>query len=128
MTEDEQAIRSLVSSWMEATARGDVDAVLGLMTEDAMFLTPGQPPMNKAAFAATSRSQVSGKLRIDAKSEVQEVHVDGSMAYLWSHLDVTVTAEGANNPIHRAGHTLTIFRKVGGRWLLSRDANMLVKI
>jgi hypothetical protein len=27
----------------------------------------------------------------------------------------------------RAGHTLSILRKEGGKWLLTRDANMLAK-
>jgi hypothetical protein len=27
----------------------------------------------------------------------------------------------------RSGHTLTVFRKVGNKWLLSRDANLLAK-
>jgi uncharacterized protein (TIGR02246 family) len=128
MTQDELAIRSVVASWMEATSRGDIQAVLNLMTEDAVFLVAGKPPMNKAEFEASSRSQAAAKLRIEAHSEIQEVRVEGTMGYMWSHLAVTVTPGGAGEQIRRAGHTLTVFRKVDGRWLLSRDANLLVKI
>lgn len=63
-----------------------------------------------------------------AQSEIQEVRVEGTMAYMWSHLMVNVTPPGAGDPIERAGHTLTVFRKVSGRWLLGRDANLLVRV
>jgi uncharacterized protein (TIGR02246 family) len=128
MSEDEQAIRTVVATWIEATRRGDIQAVLDLMTEDALFLVPGQPPMDKAAFATASRSQASAKLDIDAQSEIREVRVEGTMGYIWSHLRVTVTPAVAGEKVQRAGHTLTVFRKTGGRWLLSRDANLLVRV
>ncbi|MCX7064232.1 MAG: nuclear transport factor 2 family protein [Proteobacteria bacterium] len=59
------------------------------------------------------------------RSEIQEIQVSGDMAYLWSKLGVTVTAPGASQPMERAGYTLTVFRRVGGKWLLARDANLL---
>lgn len=35
-------IRELVATWHSATGEGDLDTVLGLMTEDAVFLVPGR--------------------------------------------------------------------------------------
>ena len=127
MSQDELAIRSLVTSWMDATMRGDIESVLGLMTDDALFLVPGKPPMTKAGFEAASRSQAAAKVRIVAQSEVQEVRVEGAMAYMWSNLTVTMTREGKSGSNTRTGQTLTVFRRVDGRWLLCRDANLLVE-
>ena len=60
MTSDEQAIRQLVTTWMEATKRGDTATVLSLMTDDAVFLIAGREPMfGKAAFAAALPSSTS---------------------------------------------------------------------
>jgi uncharacterized protein (TIGR02246 family) len=112
---------------MAATRRGDNRAVLDLMTDDVVFLLPGQPPMDKAAFASTSRPQSGEQAQIDGASDIKEIHVEGNLAYLWSHLTVTVTPPRGGAPIRRAGHTLTVFRKVRGRWLLARDANLLVQ-
>jgi uncharacterized protein (TIGR02246 family) len=39
---DEQAIRELVQTWLRASAAGDLDQVLALMSDDVVFLTPGQ--------------------------------------------------------------------------------------
>ena len=126
-SEDQQAIRKVVADWMAATRRGDTEAVLDLMTDDAVFLVAGQPPMDKTAFAAASRSRAGGGPSFEGVSDIKEIHVEGSTAYLWSHLTVTVTPPGGA-PFKRAGHTLTIFRKARGKWRLARDANLLVRI
>jgi uncharacterized protein (TIGR02246 family) len=42
MDPDEQAIRDVVSTWMAATKGGDIETVLTLMTDDVVFLAPGQ--------------------------------------------------------------------------------------
>lgn len=132
MTEDEREIRELVATWLEASKAGDVEKVLSLIADDVVFLLPGQPPMRKADFAAASRAQASagdGKAAlIDGTSEIQEVVVSGDWAFLWSRLKVVVTPPDGGKAVTRAGHTLTVLRKERGRWLLARDANMLVPV
>jgi uncharacterized protein (TIGR02246 family) len=55
MDSDEQEIRRLVATWMAATKAGDIETVLGLMAEEAVFLVAGQAPMiGKASFAAAA--------------------------------------------------------------------------
>jgi uncharacterized protein (TIGR02246 family) len=110
---------------MEATKSGDIPQVLNLMTDDAIFLVAGKTPMDKAAFEATSRAQASAKMKIEAQSDVKEVQVEDNLAYAWTHLTVSMHQPGKNEPMRRSGSTLTVFKKVGGRWLLHRDANIL---
>jgi uncharacterized protein (TIGR02246 family) len=129
MTNDEQEIRQLVATWIEATKAGDADTVLSLMTDDVVFLITGQPPMiGKAAFAAAMQAQ-SGQPppQFDGKSEIQEIQVLGDWAYMWTRLTVIVTPPGGQ-PMTRAGHALSIMKKQNGKWLLARDANMLATI
>jgi uncharacterized protein (TIGR02246 family) len=126
-TGDEQAIRNLVSEWVAASRRGDTQAVLKLMTDDALFLVAGQPPMDKAGFAIASRAAPGVQPALDIVSDIREIQVDRDMAWMWSRLAVTVTPPGAPS-VRREGHTLTIFRRVQGKWLLARDANLLVKV
>ena len=123
MTDDERAIRTLVDTWMAASRAGDLPTVLGLMADDVIFMVQGREPFGKEAFAAGS--QAMKDVHIDGRSELQEVRVLGSWAYLRNHIDLTMTREGAP-PVRRSGYTLTILRKEpDGRWLLVRDANML---
>jgi uncharacterized protein (TIGR02246 family) len=122
---DEQEIRALVATWMSATRAGDLDTVLDLMTEDAVFLGPGRPPMmGRESFAAASRAQAENSTQIDGTSEIQEIRVAGDCAYMWTRLSVVMTPAGGK-AIKRAGHTLSVLRKENGKWRLARDANML---
>jgi uncharacterized protein (TIGR02246 family) len=126
MSSDEQQIRDLVTTWMSATRSGDIDTVLTLMTDDVVFLVAGQEPFGKDHFAAALKPPATGGPMpvIDGNSEIQEIRVSGDQAYVWSRLKVAVTPPGGT-PMHRAGHTLSIFRKTAGRWQLARDANLL---
>lgn len=126
MQTDEQQIRALVDTWIAATKSGDVETVLGLMTEDVVFLVPGKPAMRKSEFAAAARAQATGNApTFDGSSEIQEVQISGDWAFMWSKLRVVATPPGGGSPTARSGHTLTVFRRQGGRWLLARDANLL---
>ena len=75
---DEQAIREAIEKWMKATREGDTEAVLGLMTDDVVFLVPGRAPMDKQEFAALSRLPAgSTPPQIDSRSEIQEIVISG---------------------------------------------------
>lgn len=126
MTSDETQIRDLVATWMTASQNGDVDRVLDLMTDDAVFLLPGREPMRKPEFAAIARQQAAAAApRIEGASEIQEIQVAGDWAFLWTRLQVTATPADGGAPVRRAGYTLTVLRREGGRWRLARDANLL---
>jgi uncharacterized protein (TIGR02246 family) len=128
---DEQQIRDLVSTWMSATQAGDVQTVLSLMTDDVVFLRPGQPPMRKPEFAAAAQAQAqaAGQApRFQGRSEIQEIQLAGDWAFVWAKLQVTATPPDGSSPTERAGHTLTVFHKQDGGWRLARDANLLAPV
>jgi uncharacterized protein (TIGR02246 family) len=127
MTEDEQAIRTLVTTWMEATRADDLDRILELIDDDVVFIGAGRPAMRgKAPFAELSRAR-HGKARVDGTVDIQEVRVFGDWAYVWNQLSVTVTPEsGGGEPMRMAGPSISILRKKpDGRWVVVRDANMV---
>jgi uncharacterized protein (TIGR02246 family) len=129
MTNDERQIRLLVATWMAATKAGDVEKVLSLMADDAVFLLPGQPVMRKADFAVAARTQAGADApQIDGVSEIQEIRVFGDWAFMWTKLKVVVEMPGQAKSMTRAGHTLTILHKCDGKWLLARDANLLAPV
>lgn len=110
---------------MLATKTGDLATVLGLMTDDVIFLVPGQQPFRKGEFASASARMSDAQ--IEAVSDIEEIQIAGDWAFLRSHIDMVVTPP-SGAPVHRSGHTLTILRKGDdGKWRLSRDANLLVR-
>lgn len=129
MSTDEQQIRDLVATWMRATKAGDIDTVLDLMTEDVIFLVVGRDPMvGRAAFASSARPKSGQAPQFDGTSDIQEVVVSGDVAWMWTRLRVVVTPPGGQPPFTRAGTTLSVLRKEGGRWRIARDANLLTTV
>ena len=123
---DEHAIRELVATWMAASQAGDTAKVLSLMADDVIFQVPGREPFGKEVFA--NMSQGMKGVRMEGTNDIRELRVLGDWAYLRNHITITVTPPGGK-PMKRAGYTLTILRKqADGRWLLSRDANLLTEV
>jgi len=124
MPNDEQAIRDLVDRWMTASEGGDVTTVLSLMTDDVVFMVPGQEPFGKEAFAETSEKMRG--VNIKGTSAIQEIKVLGDWAWMRNRLNITLTPPGGK-PATRSGYTLTILRKqADGGWAIARDANLLM--
>ena len=125
MQTDEQQILELVQLWHQHSARGEVDAVLGLMTDDAVFLRCGYPPMTKKEFAAGFR-EWAGRVELESKFEVKDIRASGDVAYLWSYISIVMTSKETGSSTKREGHVLSVFRKSpSGKWLLARDANLI---
>ena len=126
MNNDEQAIRQLIETWLNATQAGNVDTVLSLMAEDAMFLSAGQEPMVGRDAFARGLVKVLSEHVIESNSEIVEIVVSGDLAYCRTKLAVTIKSKHGKLPMLRSGDTLSILRKAeDGRWRLTRDANML---
>jgi uncharacterized protein (TIGR02246 family) len=125
MTENEIAIHELVATWLRATEAGEDDKVLQLMAEDVVFLASGQQPMQgKASFAFAQKAMKNFKLEVNY--QIQEIKISGDLAFCWNQLTVSITPINGGNMMKRAGNVLSILEKQDGKWVITRDANMLV--
>jgi uncharacterized protein (TIGR02246 family) len=124
MTPDEKAIRDAIERWMRATAAGDLDTVLGLMTDDVVFMVPGKEPFGKEAFAQSSKGMTG--VKFEGKSSPVEIKVLGDWAFVRNHIDLKVIPKAGGETKTRSGYTLSIFtRGSDGSWRLARDANLV---
>jgi len=125
MASDEQQIRQIMEEWRRRTAEGDVEGLLSLTADHAVFLTPGNPPITKTAFAEGFR-RISAKARIEPRQQLKDLGICDDLAYAWSHLTVVLTAKRDGARTERSGHVLTVFRKnAAGTWQLARDASLI---
>jgi uncharacterized protein (TIGR02246 family) len=125
MGPDEREIREIHSTWIDAVNAGDLDRLLTLMTDDVVFLNPGQAPFGRDEFSANF-SGGHQRVRIDCSSELEEVVVAGDVAYTRSRDALSVTPRAGGETTQLAGHRITVYRKQpDGRWLLARDAHTL---
>jgi uncharacterized protein (TIGR02246 family) len=125
MAHDEQAIRQVHSTWIDAVNAGDLVRLLTLMTDDVVFLSPGQAPVDRAGFSSNF-SVGHQQARIRCSSELEEVVVVGDVAYTRSRDALSVTSRAGGEGTRLAGYRITVYRKqADGRWLLARDAHTL---
>jgi uncharacterized protein (TIGR02246 family) len=122
MSVDERAIRQLIADWQQLTRSGDVERVLGLMTDDVVFTVVGRPPFGKVEFEQGLRSLQ--QVEIDSQAEVLEVSVRGDTAWARVALKVAMTKPDGQR-VERSGHVMSVYVKHNGTWLLARDANLL---
>jgi uncharacterized protein (TIGR02246 family) len=71
--EDERQIRKLIESWIAASNARDLPALMDMMTDDVVFMTPGRAPFGKAEF---------------------EIEIFGPRAYIRNHIQVELTSQG----------------------------------
>ena len=96
------------------------------MSDDVVFLTPGNAPMQgRKEFEAGLRKLLKS-YRIESRGDVQEIKVSAGLAYCWTHLTVSVVPISGGTADVRSGSALSVFSKTpDGSWLLTRDANLL---
>ena len=121
---DERQIRKLVDSWIAASNARRLPALMDMMTDDVVFMTPGRGPFGKTEFAADSQRMKS--VTIDARAQVQEIEVFGPRAYIRNHIQIELTSPG-QAPRRMSGYAMSILRKeADDRWRIARDANLVV--
>jgi uncharacterized protein (TIGR02246 family) len=123
MHNDEKAIRDWGDSWLAASKKGDLATARDLMADDVVFMVPGKEPFGKDAFTVSSR-ETTGVL-VDGTSDIQEIKVHGDWAWMRNRLKVTIRPPNGKSVVH-SGYTLTILqKKPDGKWVITRDANLL---
>jgi uncharacterized protein (TIGR02246 family) len=125
MGSDERAIRELHLTWIDAVNAGDLAALLSSMTDDVIFLGPGETPSGRDAFSARF-SAAHQQARVNCISELLQVVVVGEVAYTLSRDTVSVTPRAGAEELRYAGYRSTVYRKQpDSRWLLARDTHTL---
>ncbi|MDR7543024.1 MAG: SgcJ/EcaC family oxidoreductase [Armatimonadota bacterium] len=126
MRPDEREIREAHSTWIDAVNAGNLVRLLTLMTDDVVFLSPGQAPFGRDQLSANF-STAHQQVRIRCISELEEIVVVGDVAYTRSRDTLSITPHAGGEARQLAGHRITIYRKQpDGRWLLARDAHTLL--
>ena len=125
MRSDEQAIREVHSTWINAVNAADLARLLAMMTDDVVFFIPGDESSDRDRFSSKF-AESHELLRICCVSELMDVVIVGEVAYTRSRDSLGVSPRHGGEESRLAGDRLTVYRKQpDGRWLLARDANTL---
>lgn len=112
------------SEYADAFKGGDADAVVALMTEDFVALTPDKEPIEGRQAARQAIASDLEAMTIHSLAFVpREIESHGQWAWVWGRSFGTVTPKGHESPVQLHGQFLWILRRQADRWLIARDCS-----
>jgi uncharacterized protein (TIGR02246 family) len=128
MHPDEKAVRAAHARWIDAVNAGDLAYLLEAMSDDVVFVGPGQAPFGREGFIA-GFSGGHRDYRLVCRSELEAVSVEGALAHAVCRDTLELSPREGGEGMALAGHRLTLYRKASdGRWRLLRDAHTLAPV
>jgi uncharacterized protein (TIGR02246 family) len=118
---EEAAIRGIARQMVQAATAKDVDAVMRLYTDDAVFMMPNAPPARGQAAVRAVWSQFLGlpNLQLGLTPGDIDIAASGDLATEAGTYTVSYTGEGG--PVNDRGKYLVELRKVGTTWRIEND-------
>ena len=121
--DDKQAIRKLSAQWLAAMREKDIAQLTSMVTEDAVFLPPGFPPIRGRSEVEAMYNSFFPQFRsIEQTVDIEEVQVAGDWAFAWgTEKFVLVPLAAGAPPIEMEGKAMSILRRqADGSWKFAR--------
>jgi len=120
MNSADSSIDALYSTWADAFHRKDVDAILGLLTDDYVLWAPGAPPMGSSDLRPRLVAALAA-YDVESRFERVEQIVSGDLAFE-SGWDVQRLrpAGGGEERAQRQRVFLILRRGTDGKWRFAR--------
>jgi uncharacterized protein (TIGR02246 family) len=123
---DQSQIRLLSQTWIEAMRAKDIDRLLSMIDDNAVFLPPGSPPVR-------GRDEITNMLRTffsrcdpEQSIDIGEIKICGDWAFAWGAETMKATPVNGGSPLTMRGHGLSILRRQpAGFWKFARGINNL---
>jgi uncharacterized protein (TIGR02246 family) len=117
-----EEILAVIGEEASAINTGDIEAYLTILTEDAAFLPPGDPPKAGGELRAWLRAFLEEVAVEGLHYDTQELVVAGDLAYHWYEFSWKLTPKAGGTPTPGQGKGIHILRRgSGGRWKLARE-------
>jgi len=119
---DEAAIRRVLGAFTEAVSRGDTEAVLDMITDDAVFWTANYPAIRGKEQLRAAYAGLAG-YRIHQDFEIEELQVCGEWAFVRGYESFTLEPkDGKGERLEiRKRRAISILRKQpDGVWKTAR--------
>jgi uncharacterized protein (TIGR02246 family) len=105
---------------------GDLEALLGLLTDDVVLKTPSSPPRVGRGAVEEALRAFHADYEETVEYEVDEVEVSGDLAFIRISERATVRPKLGEESFSAEGMHLGILRRQeNGRWLIARDVSSL---
>lgn len=103
----------------------DVGALARMVTEDAVFLPPGFPPVRgRQAVEIMYQSFFPQFSSVEQTATLEELEVTGDWAFAWGSESLVLIPKAGGSPIEMRGKGMTILkRQPDGLWKIARGIN-----
>jgi ketosteroid isomerase-like protein len=117
-----EEIFTLVRQEARAINTGDLEAYLAILTDDAVFLPPGDPAKTGVELRTWLKVFLDEVTVEGLKYDTQEIVVAVNLAYHWYEFTWKLTPKAGGKPTPGQGKGIHIFRRdPDGYWKLSRE-------
>ncbi|MFG6463265.1 YybH family protein [Roseateles sp. DXS20W] len=128
MLTEEDAIRAVHTTFIDAVNAGRLQPLLGMMTDDVVFFSPGQAPFGREGFPAGFEAG-HRDFQLRCISDLEEVVVAADVAYTRARDTLTLTPRAGGATTQLAGHRMTVYRRQpDGAWRMARDVHTLMPV
>lgn len=108
-------------AWRQAVEDGDLDAIAGLVTEDAEFWTHSQPALRGRAALRAAMEPLFGAWSLDQAFECDELIVSGGLAVARGVEVNRLTARDGDEQLVRRQRAFSVLRRGDdGVWRFAR--------
>jgi uncharacterized protein (TIGR02246 family) len=125
---DEAAIRKMYQDWEEAVSRKDIAYLLNFITDDAVFMPPGQPLIRGKSQVEALYKMSFDKFTMDQNFQIEEIQICGDWAFVWGIDSAVLTPLDGGPVVHGRGMGISILRRQpDGSWKFSRGINNMTR-
>ena len=123
---DQNQIRSLSQAWIDAIRAKDIDRLLSMIVDDAVFLPPGSPPVRGRAEVGKMLGSFFSRCDPEQSFVIGEIRICGDWAFTWGAESMKATPVNGGSLVTMSGHGLSILRRQpDGSWKFARGINNL---
>jgi len=126
---DQGRIRSLSQAWIEAMRAKDIDRLLSMIDDNAVFLPPGSPPVGGRDEITQMLHTFFSRCDPEQSIDIGEIQICGDWAFAWGAETMKARPVVGGSPLTMRGHGLSILRRQpDGSWKFARGINNLALV
>ncbi|HEX5001714.1 MAG TPA: nuclear transport factor 2 family protein [Bacteroidia bacterium] len=118
--EEKQKIETLLSEYEKSLNTSDAKLAQSLYTNDGIFMPTEAPSGIGSEGILKSYEYVFSQIQLNIKFFIDEIQVDGNMAFAVTGSKGTTRINATGDTIPEANRELFVFEKVDGNWKIAR--------
>lgn len=113
-------IEALLDTYQKSLNTSDANLAQGLYTKDGIFMPTEAPSGIGSENILKSYEFVFSQIQLNIKFTIEEIVVEGNMAYAVTSSEGTVKIHANGAEVPEANRELFVFEKVDGVWKIAR--------